>query len=277
MKFHYFTYFLNPIKQGQLFPDKRSKKEILSSILSQNLEYSYRKSRLAYVFVRQDGDYIIARLGRKSSIKKSLPPEEKFRETHEEHWPHCELLFNLSEDSEKGQKIAFEYRGDVFQNPLFQLRGFAEELNIKLFGTGYLLSINPVTIEQKFWELVKRHENKIQKLTLIFNTPNLFDLKNKLSGDLKDIQKTYSATRTSIALENTAGSIVVPENADLIKQGVDYIRRGGGEYHLHIRGKGLRVIKSTNNTVTKSFDELEVNLKTENKDELLKTLEKIIT
>ena len=273
MKFQYFTFFVNQLNQLQLIPDKRPKKEILRSILEQNLEFKHRGSQLAYVFLKSEGDYILSKIGKKSLLRKTLPPSHKFQETQEENWPHCYLLINLSGDPDSGQRIAFEIKSYVFYNPLEQLRAFSDEINAKLFSSGYTISINPITQEQKFWQLAKENSNKIRKLSLVLNAPNLFNMKGALDDELKDLQKEFSLTKTTVEFENPSGQLTIPEGNNFLKQGVEYITRGGGEYKLTLKSK--KIISSRKNIVSKSFEDFEVNLEAKDKTTILEALDKI--
>ncbi len=258
MTFQYFTYFLNPLSQGALFTDKRDKNEIFKDLLTKNeIEYESLGVKLAFVLIAQKDNYIIGKLGKKSSIKRNLPPEKKFEETREESWPYCTIIINTNPDHGRGQKIAFEYKSNVFTSPHEQLKHFQDELNTYLFSFGYALSINPITQDQEFWKIIDQNKDRIEELTFSFNTPNLFELKNSLSEDLKGLQNEYSSTRVSLKLENPDGRLVVPKNR-LTNESVDYIAKGGGEYSVKIKGRAKKVIKSKNNIETKTFDDIDI-------------------
>jgi len=254
MKFQYFTFFLNPV--ANLFEDKREKIEILKEILKTEKPITYKKgsTQLAYVFKRESNNHIVARLGRKSLITRNLSPNEQFQETQEENWPYCEVLFNLDKDPEKGQKIAFAFKSYIFSSPYEQLKGLADEINSHLMMSGYVIAISPVTKEKKFWDLIKENRGKIEKLSLSFNAPNLFNLKNNFNEELKEAQDKLNLNKATIEFENTLGQLSVPEDDELIKQGVEYITKGGGEYSLKIKGRGRKVISSKDNIETKAFD-----------------------
>lgn len=254
MKFQYFTFFLNPV--ANLFEDKRSKTDILKEILKTEKPITYKKggTQLAYVFKRESDNHIIAKLGRKALIRRNLSPNEQFEETQEENWPYCEILFNLDNDPDKGQKIAFAYKSYIFSSPYEQLKGLADEINSHLMMSGYAIAINPVTKERKFWDLIKENKGKIEKLSLSFNAPNLFNLKNSFNEELKEVQERLNLNKATIEFENTIGQLSVPEDDELIKQGVEYITKGGGEYSVKIKGHGRKIISSKNNIETKTFD-----------------------
>src|SRR4051812_20448693 len=109
MKLQYFTYFLNPLQQGQLFEDKRDKAEILRGLLrTGEIKYSSGGMNLAFVVLVEKDNYFVGRLGKKASIKRSLTPEEKFADTNEENWPHCTVIINTNTNPDSGQRIVFE-------------------------------------------------------------------------------------------------------------------------------------------------------------------------
>ena len=275
MKFQYFTFFLNPV--ATLFEDKRAKIDILSEILQREEPVSYEKrgTSLAYRFNKKEGDYIVGKIGRKSKIKRHLSPEKNFKSQDEENWPFCDVVFYLSSDHEKGQKIAFEYKAGVFVSPNEQLKYFSEKINETLMTYGYVLSINPVTEEQEFWKIVNDNKGKIEKLSFTFNAPNLFDLDNTLNEDLKNLSKEYNINKTTVELENSDGQLSVPENSELVKQGVEYVARGGGQYSFKLKGRGRRVLKSSNNIVTKNFDFENLDIVTNDGEFAKETLKQI--
>jgi len=267
MKLQYYVYFLNEIKQKSLFQSQKGdKKEILLSVLQEGKPFQFESSgsKYAFVAVKKENNFIYAKFGKRSTIKRRMPAQDKFKEVFEEDWPHCVLFLNLDTDPNTGQRIAFEYKSSIFRNPYSQLKAFAEEINLHIFQSGYIMSISPVTKVQNFWDIIKVNKGKkIKKLSLIFNMPNLFNLNNRLEEDLKNAQKNYGITKTKIELENPYEGIDIPENDDLIKQGADYIAKGGGEYKIYLK-EGKRVISSKEKIETKTIKDLEINIK--NKD-----------
>lgn len=264
MKLQYYVYFLNEKNQKSLFQDrKKSKKEILLSVFKEGkpIQFESSGSKYAFVVVKKENNYIYAKFGKRSTIRRRMPPQDKFEELFEEDWPHCALFLNLDNDPNKGQRIAFEYKSYIFRNPYSQLKAFAEEINSLIFPSNYIMSISPVTKVQNFWDIVRVNKGKkIEKLSLIFNVPNLFNLDNQLEDDLKNAQKDYGITKTKIELENPYEGINIPENNKLMKQGANYIAKGGGEYRLYIK-EGKKFISSKERTVTKTIKDLEIVIK----------------
>lgn len=274
MKLQYFTYFLNPLQQAPLFQDDRDKNDILRDLLKRRtIEYETRGVKLAFVLVSEKDGYIIGRLGKRASIKRNSPPDQKFEETYEENWPNCFVVFNTNTNHGTGQKIAFELKTSVFPSPFEQLKHLADELNSSLFSSGYAIAINPVTEEKEFWKLVDDNREKIEKLTFTFNSPNLFGIENSLTEDLKSLQKQYSSTKVSLELENPDGKLNIPKN-DLTNQSIEYITKGGGQYTLRFKGKKI-VLRSKDNIKTKTFDDIDIHISGNNQQTLFNVLGKI--
>lgn len=274
MKFQYFTYFLNSLEQQTLFPDTRDKNELLRNLLERDeIEYETNGAQLAFVSVRNKDNYFVGRLGRKASIKRSSPPDEKFAERREEDWPNCSIVINTNPEEGLGQKIAFELNTKVFRNPLEQLQRFSQELNSHLFTSGYAISINPITEERKFWEIVQNNEDKIEKLIFTFNSPNLFGIDNSLNEDLDKLHEVYLSTKVSLELENPDGKLLVPEN-ELTKQAVEYITQGGGQFSMKIKGKHQK-ISSKDNIKSKVVDDIEIDVENATPETLREIFDRI--
>ena len=274
IKFQYFRYFLNHIHQTSLFhtDNSQDKNEILQKILSTKQEYRNKTSQLVYVCHKTLGNTIFGKLGKKSTIKKNTPSSDDFIEEIETDYPYCNILFDSSTDPKLGQRIAFEYKSSVFQNPESQMKSLESHLNTILFSKGYSLSINPIIDKKEFWDLIQLHQGKIEKLTFSYAVPNLFKLDNSLSQDLKDSEDKYGSTNISIELENKAGNLNISNRDDFIQQSAEYTGNGGGEYKLKIKGTE-QTIRSDQNTKTKSFQEIDFST---NDPDVLKDIAKSI-
>lgn len=278
MRFQYFTFFINEVG-GALFEANRAKIEILTDILTRKdpIAYKHRGVDLAYSYVKRQDNYIVAKIGRKSQIKRHLPPNEGFKVKGEENWPCCGVVFNLSTDPQEGQRIAFEYKIGVFSSPHEQLKNFSEKINETLATYGYVISINPITEHQEFWKLIRNGKGKIEKLTLTFEAPNLFRLQGSLNEDLNRLKERFNLNKATIELENSEGKLAVPEDDEFIKEGAEYITRGGGQYAIKLKGgKSKKILKSTDNIVTKSFEFEDLEFITDNDGVAKETLKQIL-
>ena len=135
------------------------------------------------------------------------------------------------------------------------------------------MAVNPVTEEKDFWEIVNENEDKIEKLTLTYNVPNLFKLNNSLENYLKELQKEYSSTEVTIDIKNPDGKLKIPHN-DLTEQSAEYISRGGGQYKMKVKGR-KSYISSKKNTKTRTFTDFDVELEGDNQEVLFNTIDTI--
>lgn len=268
MKFHCFTYFLNPIKQQILFENKKDKNTIFKElVVNKKFEFKDGNSDLVFICNKSFDNFAFAKLGKKSKIKKNLLSENDFEEIYETDYPNCILFFKFNSDSSEGQKIFFQYDSKVFRTPENKLKIFEQKINEELFSFGYSLSINPIVDEKDFWKLNEKYAGKIEKITFCYAVPNLFNIENELNEDLKSGAKKYNNTNAAITFENKSGGIVLSKDDIFVKQSVEYITKGGGEFRLKARGlKGE--INSGKKVKVVSIEEIE--LETDNIDFLTK-------
>lgn len=255
MIFQYFRYFLNPTIQPLLLPDSKDKNKILSKILSKPIEFKRGQQQLIYKFITMSGNFILAKLGKKSSIKKSLPTDNDFEEKIKMNYQYCHILFDLSNDPITGQKIAFEYKPKIFRTPQVVLKSLEEQINNQLFSAGYAMSINPILDENEFWNIVQEYQGQIQRLTFFYAAPNLFNLDNALSEELKASREKYVTTNITIELENKDAQLLTPMNDPFLSQSAEYTSKGGGGFKIKIKGKKNQ-IKSGKNVKTSTFSDI---------------------
>lgn len=252
MRIQYFRYFLNSTEQLSFLSPEKDKNDIFIELIQKRIEYK-NQSELIYVCHNKLDNLLHAKLGRKSSIKKSIPSKNDFIEREEVDYPNCNIIFYLDNDQNKGQVIAFEYIDSIFSNPEKQLKVFERKINESLHAFGYTLSINSIKDEKEFWKIIEENNGQIEKLSFSYAVPNLFNLKNTLSKDLKESRTKYGITNTTIELENKKGKLNIPKDDPLIKESAEYVSKGGGEFKLRVVGSKTE-IKSKDNVRTKTFD-----------------------
>lgn len=238
MRINYYRYFINETKQGKLFKDEKTPDEILIEILKSDhvKKFEYRKSVLGLRVIRQHEKYVYCKLGKRGKISRHLSPDDNFRKESEENWPYVNVFIDTSRNT-NGQVIAMEDKSSIFRNPLGILRVLSDRINEVFANNGYLLSVNSISSRNNFWTIVKENEGKIEELKFTYNVPNLFKVKDSLNKDLKEAEKNYNATETSITLKNPVGNLKIDDNDKLINESLDYISNGGGKYRLKIEQK----------------------------------------
>ncbi len=271
MRILLYRFFLNKTEQLSLLHSDKSKIDILKQVLSGTYHFRHRRSDLGYLCVRQEGSYIYARFGRRSTQPRTLSPEERFEIEREETWPNCRVFIRIDDDPNRGQVIGVEDVRMVFSNPLSPLRALADKINNILKDEGYFLSVHTLPEETDFWKYVEANTGKITELAFSFAAPNLLNVENALNDDLKRLQEEYNITETKIALCNPTGSLKVEKSSKLVTDGVEYITKGGGEYRLKARG---HIHSSNSKSKTKTLD-IEIDLKTADRETFMKTLKEL--
>lgn len=265
MKFQYYRIFLDPITQLSLLPfeAKLSKKDILEKVFYRRepLYFNNGGQRLAYKTHLKVGDYIYGSVARHSQLTLNHSPEEDFKKESVDNWPVCRVLINISDDPITGQSIAFESDLAVFRTPLVQLRQLARELRKPLYSFGYEMNINPITEQQDFWNIIAASQGRIKDITFTFDAPNLFGTGDKLNDELRDARDSFLMTKATIKLENPDAQLQIPKDSEFVKQGVQYVTDGGGEYKIRVRGR--KTYSSSDSVRTGSFDDFEIELSTD--------------
>lgn len=234
MIFNVYRYFLNPTSQQTLFGGNVSRKDLLNQVFDKKYSFSWRGTELGFVPERRVDNYIYGKIGKRSTLKITLPPDKNFEEQSKEHWPNCDIYISIDGDNNFGQKILIQQERSIFTNPLNQLKELINSINTSILDTGYEFSVNAVTKNQDFWEIIRANEGTINSIEFDFAVPNLFAIDDSLNEDLKQAQKDYGATHATLAFRNESGFLTV-KPTDLIVQGASYVSKGGGEYKIRAK------------------------------------------
>lgn len=146
-----------------------------------------------------------------------------------------------------------QYKHEVFRSPHVQLRALFEEINAVLSASGYVASVNPIVEPHEFWNIVENNEGQIKEFAITVRPPNLFQLENSFNDDLSHAAKIYNTTEVEIKMRNRENALNLPQNDGFLRESVDYVTRGGGEYKLSIQN-GKKIITSGNEAKTKVFE-----------------------
>jgi hypothetical protein len=278
MKIQFYRLFVEKTKQLSLLEDKKiTKKDLLYEAFNirQPLHFKNATQELAFITQKEAGSqYIYGTLAKASHVSVSMPPEENFQLQQIETWPHVSVLINIDSDPETGQTLAIEYKPSIFDNPIVQLRALLIEITKKkLREKGYEIAVNPITDKHEFWSVVKDNAGHISSLSFDFAAPNLFKTKDELNKELKEATEEFGITSTEINLKNSEGELKIPENNPFVKQGLEYVSRGGGEYRLKLKNK--KIITSEESVKSKVIDETEFEVSTQKASELKEFCDKL--
>ena len=164
IKLQYFTYFLNPIQQTQIPTTKvLSKWSIIAEVLSEKIDFWYKatskEKNLHFIPISNSGNYIYEKIYRKGKVTiNELNQWDIYKSSVEDH-PYVHVFIHTSNNPKNWQKIAMQFKHNVFSNNLWILHGFADCLNKLIEQYWYVININPVTIKNFFWDTVKKYSN----------------------------------------------------------------------------------------------------------------------
>jgi hypothetical protein len=274
MNLFLYRFFLNRTGQLSFLPDSKggdSRSNLLQDVFVKSYHFRQGRAELGYVCERNEDDVVFAKFGRRTTQEVIHAPENHFKREVEETWPHANVFIRLDSDPNTGQVIAVEQQHRAFYKPLSSLEALANKINETLSCEGYFLSIHPVTTEQDFWGLVEKGGDNIEKVSFSFSAPNLLNLEGALTEDLKKLRAEYNATETSLSLANPIGKLKIPKTSKFVSEGVEYVRKGGGEYKLKAKGQWHRSKDMCKyNTIDVAID-----LKTTDKETFITTLKEL--
>lgn len=255
MQFQYYRFFLSPI-DGNLFTQiPNSKDDALRYIFENDYEGLYKGITYSICKEKVIDDMLLYRIAKHTSVQINKSPEEHFESEHVDHWPNVSMVIGTNPEINNayGQIIAVEVKKSVIKDPITILRHWADKLNEQLVAYGYVLSVNPITIEKNFWTIVNKYKNEIEEVVFEYSMPNLFNTGDELEDELKAANQSTNASKAVLMLSNKAGTLNLSEENTLLKQTAEYIENGGGEFKL--KRKGVRpYIMSASKIKTQRFE-----------------------
>ena len=238
MQFQYYRFFLSPLEGNLLNQIPNSRCSAMNYIFSNDYNEYYKGVRYSLCREKTIEDMMLFRLAKHTSIQRNKSPEEHFECEQIDHWPNVAMVIGTGPviNNTYGQIIAVEVKKSIIKDPITILRHWADKLNEQLIVYGYVLSINPITIEKNFWSIVNQYKNEIEEVIFEYSMPNLFNTGDTLEDELKAANKSTNASKAALTLSNKAGTLNLSEDNTLLQQTAQYIENGGGEFKLKRKG-----------------------------------------
>lgn len=167
-----------------------------------------------------------------------------------ENWPKIYLIV-MNNDYE--QIIAVERRTSAFSSTKNAVDKLSKKLNAVLECKNLAVHISPIYEKRSFWEYIEGE--KVKKVEFNLITPNMANISQTISDDLKALAKNSNTARTELALNAADNSNlhITPDNEQIMDL-VEYASQGGGEIKVQIRGfkkaininKGIKTVSIDN-------------------------------
>ncbi len=237
-----------------------SKNKYFAELLLNVLPYiNPQKSRLSFQLKANNNSVFLFRVGHR---KDAILQDYKFNEKREENW---EDIFIIFDNNPERQYIYVQKNTVAFRETTEAINKLRSLFNQVLKRVQLIVEINPVPKQRTFWEIVQRHPLAVKKVEFKLSAPNLPQLSQFLSEELKDLARTTTASNVKLSLESeNAGVLSLDQQRDLNLNGiVQCVEHGGGTASIFIKGYKKMNLTSEGQITTVSIDSLEIERATD--------------
>lgn len=232
----------------------------LKQVFDNRIDFEVNESK--YVYIKIDDielngkKYIVGRIGKANNELISKPPEEEFAESSQINWKATNIVIDINSDP-NGQFLVIQ-SAEKMAFPLTIAKSMTKLINDQNERFGWIIETNAVSEEGDFWKIANQYKGNISSVEFTFVTPNIFQLKNTLNEELTEAREMNNAEKLKASMSNSQNKLDIEQ--DNIRQGVDYISRGGGDAKIFSHGKIVynsenlqkRVAVKSNEPITKA-------------------------
>lgn len=212
------------------------KNELFAEALRSVAQFRSRRSVIRHKLVSEGPDSLLFKLAANRSMTRET---EDFTEEELPNWPAIWVIIW----NDPGQQIlAIQERRSAFQDTDIVARAIADAANEHLRESNLRVYVETMFLEAAFWDLVTANRGKIIDIAFELVTPNLANISEALSDELKALAKGTNAARTDLKIAADPDSAVLVSPQDPRVAGlVRYSSEGGGDISLKLRGFSKRV------------------------------------
>lgn len=184
------------------------------------------------VYKTEDTDIAMLRIGKRKTVRietKSFESEDK------EHWPSS-LVFVWNDPEQ--QLIAVQMRTSAFRKCSTVADKIVAKLNATLKPQGLVVIVHPILEKRKVWDMIREYKGRINKVRVQLVTPNMANISQALTDDLKRLGKETNATTSELTMSADEGAnLHLEENDETMFANVaNYAMEGGGKVDISING-----------------------------------------
>jgi hypothetical protein len=212
------------------------KNQIFFKALLNVCKFETRKTIIRHKVLYEDQNQILYRFAANRSLTRET---EEFTEEEVENWPSF-LVYIWNDPLE--QFIAIQERWSAFQKTEIVAKSITEAVNEELGKNNLRARPESLFLESEFWDLIEQNTGKIRDVLFELITPNMSNICETLSDDLKDLAKSTNTTQTNLNIQaDPDSSIVLDPNDKNLKGLVSYSSEGGGNISIKVRGLSKRI------------------------------------
>ncbi len=237
----------------QSLEDLISKKnEILFQIIKDMNNLKTKSGEIKSAIEYQSDDLILYKFAPKKHV---IVETKEFKDEKIEDWPSFHVFFWNQPDK---QIIAIEERRKAFQKTKTVNNIIMDNINNILKNKNLIIFSEPIFNKKDFWSIINSHKHHILNIKFDLITPNMANIANVLSQDLKNLAKTTNTATTTLKLDaNKDTTLDIDDSNEYVDDIVSYASNGGGNISIKIKGFKRRVHTSENIT-TIEIDELKL-------------------
>lgn len=251
-QFQIFRYQILPIArefQSDMFDPAKTLEQLLAQknaifwkALTAVKNFSSTRVTLEHKVLNETNDSRLYKL----AVSRNLDRETKdFRHERVDNWPSFLAFIWNAPDK---QFIAIEKRYAAFQLPETAIRQIMTPVEKTMAKSNLRVHWEPLFEERLFWEIIERNRGKIQEVRFELVTPNMANISQTLSEEIKTFAKSTNSATTAIEIHaDPASSLKIQKDNQTIANLVDYSSKGGG--NVGIRLKGIKRVIQTSKTV----------------------------
>ncbi len=263
INFNLYRYQILPTNryfQGDLFGEITSiedlieKKNILFYEAIKSIkDWKIQNNSLLGNLVYDKNDFLLFRFAPKRTTKIE---NDNFEEEYLKNYPS--IFIGIWNHPNK-QIIAIQDRKKSFSHTKSVLKILTESINNALEQKQLSFYGEPIFHKEAFWDIIEEHDKKIQNIKFELITPNMANISQSLSDDIKNLAKLTNTAKTNIEIDSHDSSTLrVDKDIKQIADLVDYASEGGGNISIKIKGIQKRV-QTANNIKQVEIAEIEIS------------------
>jgi hypothetical protein len=247
----------------------RQKNYIFFQALRGVREFKSRKTVIRHKVLYHDTEQVLIRFAANRSLTRET---QEFTEEEIENWPS--FLVYLWNDPTQ-QFIAIQERRSAFQKTEVVTKAIIDAVDIELSKNNLRAHTEALFLEAAFWDLIERNIGRIKDIHFELITPNMSNISDVLSDDLKSFAKTTNTAQTNLIIHADPDSSITVDSSDPNLRGlVSYSSEGGGNISIKVRG----VSKRYHTKKSKKHIELtELEIEGKNPEEIVKIIKEMLS
>ncbi len=261
--------------QGALFEGAQTIEELIANknkffleIIISIEEWKNKRGKINSQLIYNKDNFLLFRFAPRRTARLE---NETFEEEQHENWPS--ILVAIWNEPDK-QYILIQDRKQAFVNTESVLNIMLKSINISLTTKQLKIYAEPIFHKEAFWNIVNTHHQLIKNIKFELITPNMANISDTLSEDLKSLAKGTNTAKTLLEIDADDSILHIEENDKQVSSLVDYASEGGGNISVKISGIRKR-IQTANSVKLVEIGEIEVN--SENTERIVDLLKKAVT